>query len=146
MTYELAIEISGAGEDPNHRSHWGFVIHQPPQPFGDLLHVHLIDLDRLWYDFEVRVGSTIPSMQAVGKVKLASLDARQRHEAIEVISAEPAPRDGRKRCQDWVFDALLALEVNDLVPDGSCRFWKGMVGRAARDVRVAAGDSWTSLN
>ncbi|KAJ5595475.1 uncharacterized protein N7459_001683 [Penicillium hispanicum] len=144
-TYDLSIEIFGLGEDPKHRSHWGFVIHQPSQHFGDLLHVKLIDLDRLWYEFESRMGTPLATMQAVGKVKIASLNAHQRQEAIKVIGSEKAPRDGKKKCQDWVYDTLLSLEVNELVPDGTCQFWKAMVGKPARAVEQAAGANWTSL-
>jgi hypothetical protein len=54
MAYELSIEIFGAGEDAQHRSHWGFVIHKPSDLVGDLLYVKVIDLERLCV--EVRSG------------------------------------------------------------------------------------------
>ncbi|PLN79451.1 hypothetical protein BDW42DRAFT_195167 [Aspergillus taichungensis] len=145
MAYELSIEIFGLGEDPRHRSHWGFVINRPSQLVGDLLHVKLLDLDRLWYEFEPRMSTPLVTMQAVGKVKLGELTELQRQEAIRVISSERAPRDGKKKCQDWVFDTLLSLEVNELVPPGTCQFWKGMVGKPARSVRGAVGDKWMGL-
>jgi hypothetical protein len=120
--YELSIEIFGAGEDPQHRSHWGFVIHRPSALVGDLLHVKVIDLDRLWYQFEPRMSTPLRTMQAVGKVKLGDLSEQQRQHAIQVITSSPAPRDGKKRCQDWVYDTLLSLEVEELVPSGTCHF------------------------
>jgi hypothetical protein len=72
MAYELSIEVFGTGEDPNHRSHWGFVIHRPSLLFGDLLHVKAIDLDRLWYEFDPRMGTPLVTMQALGMVKIGA--------------------------------------------------------------------------
>jgi hypothetical protein len=59
MAYELSIEVFGLGEDPNHRSHWGFMIHQAPQALGDLLHVRVIGLERLCCQFEYRSGAQL---------------------------------------------------------------------------------------
>ena len=84
-------------------------------------------------------------MQAVGMVKLGNLSEQQRQHAIEIITSSPAPRDGIKRCQDWVYDTLLSLEVEELVPSGTCHFWKRMIGKPALAVEAAAGVSWTSL-
>jgi hypothetical protein len=145
MVYELSIEIFGAGEDPQHRSHWAFVIHEPSANFGDLLHVKVIDLDRLWYQFESRTGTRLRTMQAVGEVKLAVLSEQQRQHVIQVITSSPAPRDGKKRCQDWVYDTLLSLEVEELVPSGTCHFWNEMVGKSARAVKAATAVNWTDL-
>lgn len=146
MAYELSIDIFGEGEDPQHRSHWGFFIHTPPGDLGDLLHVRVIDLDRLWYQFEQRMNTPVlDTMQAVGRVKLADLSEQQRQHAIQVIKSSPAPRDGEKRCQDWVYDTLLSLEVEELVPSGTCHFWKGMVGKSARAVQASTGVKWMSL-
>ncbi|GAD96911.1 hypothetical protein PVAR5_5578 [Paecilomyces variotii No. 5] len=146
MSYELSIEICGQGEDPNHRCHWGFMINRPAEYFGDLLHVRVIDLDRLWYQFEYRSGSSLDDLQAVGKCKIADLTLQQRQEAIELIKAEKAPIDGKRRCQDWVFDTLISLEVEDLVPPGTAEFWKGMIGKPAKEVRLSCGVGWTSFN
>ncbi|KAJ5241328.1 uncharacterized protein N7469_002919 [Penicillium citrinum] len=100
MAYQLSTEVFGTGEDPNHRSHWGFMIHQPPNTTGDLPHVRLIDMDRLWYGFESRLSTNIVGMQALGLCQLAELTPRQRRQVIDVIKSEPASRDGRRRCQD----------------------------------------------
>jgi len=145
MAYQLSIEVFGTGEDPNHRSHWGFMIHQPPNTTGDLLHVRLIDLDRLWYEFESRFSTNIVDMQALGLCRLAELTPQQRRQVTDVIKSESAPRDGRRRCQDWVFSTLLSLEVEELIPTGTSEFWKGMVGRTAREVEGCVGDRWTAL-
>lgn len=103
MSYRLAIEVFGPGDDPNHRSHWGLLIYREGEDFGDLLHVQVIDLQRLWYEPDYRQGARIVTQQAVGMCKVADLDEQQRRKVIEVIRAEPAPRDGKRRCQDWVF-------------------------------------------
>ncbi|KAJ5259354.1 hypothetical protein N7478_012335 [Penicillium angulare] len=136
MAYELSIEIFGTGEDPQHRSHWGFVIHRPSSLVGDLLHVKVIDLDRLWYQFEPRMNTPLRTMQAVGKIKLGDLNEQQRQHAIQ---------GWEKRCQDWVYDTLLSLEVEELVPSGTCHIWKGMVGKSARAVQATPGVNWMSL-
>jgi hypothetical protein len=146
MAYELSIEVFGLGEDPNHRCHWGFMIHQAPQAFGDLLHVRVIDLDRLWYQFEYRSGAQLGTMQAVGKCKITNLTPQQRQKAIEVIKAEKAPTDGKRRCQDWVFDTLLSLEAEELVPSGTSALWQRMVGKPASEVQLAVGAAWTSFS
>ncbi|KAK1141561.1 hypothetical protein N8T08_008976 [Aspergillus melleus] len=145
MAYELSIQVFGTGEDPRHRSHWGFVIHKPSALVGDLYHVKVIDLDKLWYQFEPRTSTPLRTMQAVGKVKLGDLSEKQRQDAIQVITSSPAPRDGRKRCQDWVIDTLVSLEVDELVPHGTCHFWNEMVGKSARAVQATPGVNWTSL-
>ncbi|KAJ5653223.1 hypothetical protein N7490_000226 [Penicillium lividum] len=145
MQYQLSIQVFGTGEDPNHRSHWGFVIHQPPRTFGDLLHVRPVDMDKLWYEFEPRFGTDLDIMQALGLCKIGTLGSPQRRLAIEVISQEPAPRDGKRKCQDWVFSTLISLEVEELVPAGTSEFWKGMVGLPAKEVRRAVGGNWSLI-
>ena len=91
------------------------------------------------------MSTPLHTMQAVGKVKLGDLSEQQRQHAIQVITSSPAPRDGKKRCQDWVYDTLLSLEVEELVPSGTCHFWKEMVGKSARTVQETPGVNWTSL-
>lgn len=145
MAYQLSIEVFGTGEDPNHRSHWGFMIHQPPNETGDLLHVRLVDLYQLWYEFESRFNTNIVDMQALGLCRLAELTPQQRLHAIGVIKSEPAPRNGARKCQDWIFSTLLSLEVEELVPAGTSEFWKGMIGRTAMEVQGSVKDGWTAL-
>lgn len=137
MTYRLSIKISGEGKHSSYRSHWGF---------GDLLHVLILDLNRLWYQFEHRSGSNIPTnTQVVGICKIADLDSIQRRKAIEVIEAETAPRDGKRRCQDWVCAALVSLEVEELVPAGTAEVWLGLVGRSEKEVERAVEEDWEGL-
>lgn len=66
--------------------------------------------------------------------QIGDLSEQQRQQAIQFITSSPAPRDGIKRCQDWVYDTLLSLEIEELVPPGTCQFWKGMVGKSAQAV------------
>lgn len=47
--YTLSIAVYGPGEDPNHRSHWGFLIHGHGHEVGNLLHVQLLSLVGLVY-------------------------------------------------------------------------------------------------
>lgn len=145
MAYQLSIEIFGEGDSPNHRSHWGFMIHEPTKQFGDLLNVRLIDLDKLWYQFDYRSGSKLATMEAVGICKVSDLNSQQRQKAIDVIKAEEAPRDGKRRCQDWVLDTLISLEVAEVVPSGTAEIWQGLVGRTATEVERAVGANWIGL-
>jgi hypothetical protein len=62
MSYQLLVEVYGSGEDLNHRSHWGFMINQLSSLIGDLLHVRVINLEKLWYQFEERYGTNVVSM------------------------------------------------------------------------------------
>lgn len=145
MSYQLSIEVYGLGTDPTARSHWAFMIHRPPNPIGDLFHVRVIDLPKLWFQFEHRRGASITDMQPLGMCQIGHLTPQQRRDAIKVISDEPPPRDGKKRCQDWVFDTLISLEAEGLVQPGTSVFWEGMVGKPAAEVKQACGDNWTGF-
>ncbi|CAI7594271.1 unnamed protein product [Penicillium crustosum] len=139
-------KVFGPGDSPTHRSHWGFMINKPGNlEFGDLLQVEIIDAGRLWYGFAPRYATKIVDKAAVGMCKIADLTSQQRHDAIKVIEKEPAPKNSIGRCQDWIFDALLALEIEELVPSGTSAFWKGMIGRPAREVAAACGTQWTAF-
>lgn len=147
MTYDLSIEVFGPGDIPTHRSHWGFMINKPGNlQFGDLLQVEIIDAQRLLYSYAPRYATKIVDKGAAGMCKIADLTSQQRHDAIKVIEKAPAPRNSTARCQDWVFDALLSLEVDELVPSGTSEFWKGMIGRPAREVAAACGTQWTAFS
>ncbi|KAL4800221.1 hypothetical protein BDV19DRAFT_384581 [Aspergillus venezuelensis] len=117
MAYQLSISIFGPGT--SERAHWGFVIHAPPAEYGDLLYVREIDAARNWFQYE-------PLMS--------------------IISKEPAPRGGTKRCQDWVVDALVSLEIEELVADGTAQVWTDRVGKPTKDIKRGVGAAWTSLN
>lgn len=142
MAYELSIEIFGTGEDPQHRSHWGFVIHRPASYVGDLLHVKLIDLNRLWYQFEQRSGTPLRTMQAIGKVKVADLSEQQRQHAIQVITASPAPRDGKKRVRTGFMTPCCRLRWKSLCHPAhatSGRRWLASQHRLFRKLLVSFG-------
>lgn len=145
MEHKLLIEVFGAGENPEDPSHWAFVINQPPSPTGDMLHVRMMDETRHWFQLETRFGTDIITQQAYGMCMIATLNNEQRRQAIQIISGEDAPRDGKRNCQDWVFSALISLEVEELVPSGTSGFWKGMIGKPAREVRKAVGPNWLPL-
>ncbi|KAL2828592.1 hypothetical protein BJY01DRAFT_255312 [Aspergillus pseudoustus] len=145
MAYELLIEICGPGLSAKSRSHWGFAIRESGASFGDLLHVQVIDLERLWYQFDAREGIDLATMQAEGMAKVVDLTADQRRRVVSIIRAEAAPRDGKRRCQEWIVDALVSLEVEELVPDGTAEFWSRLVGKRAGEVKLAAGTNWTPL-
>lgn len=146
MTYNLSIEVFGPGTDPEYRSHWGFMINKPDNlDFGDFLQVEVININNLWYEYTPRYGTKIIDRCAVGMCKIADLTPDQRSQAITVIKKEAAPRGNNKRCQDWVFDALLSLEIEDLVPSGTSEFWKGMIGKPAVEVAKACREQWTAF-
>ncbi|KAL4970757.1 uncharacterized protein BDV14DRAFT_1749 [Aspergillus stella-maris] len=148
-THELYIPISGPGLSPQSRSHWSFLLRTPGATYGDLLHVQVIDLAKLWYQFDAREGIDLSrrSLQAEGMVKIADLTAEQRRRAIAVIRGEAAPRDGKRRCQEWIVDALVGLEVEELVEGGMAERWNKFVGWRAEDVkRCMLGEGrWVAL-
>lgn len=143
--YHLSVEVFGNGENPRDPSHWAFVIHQPPSASGDLLHVRVLDPTKGFFQFESRYGSRIRTQQALGLGYIALLTPEQRRTVIEIISKEEAPKNDNRNCQDWVFSALLSLEIEELVPPGSSEFWKGMINKPAREVAAALGGNWTKL-
>jgi len=73
--------------------------------------------------FEERSGVDVASWQSAGRFKIATLTEEKHRHAKEVISKEPPPRDGKKRCQDWVLDVVIALEVEEIVDPGLSNTW-----------------------
>ncbi|KAL4932675.1 uncharacterized protein BDV17DRAFT_287617 [Aspergillus undulatus] len=148
-THELYIPIAGPGLTPQSRSHWSFLLRKPGATYGDLLHVQVIDLTKLWYQFDAREGIDLSSssLQAEGMVKIADLTGEQRRRVIATIRNEAAPRDGKRRCQEWVVDALVSLEVEELVPGGTAERWSSFVGWRAGDVKGVMGQEgkWVAL-
>ena len=146
MAYKLSILVSGPGTDPRYRSHWGFMINQTDRDLGDLLHTQLIDLSRLWYQFEERTDTPVISKSSEGRIVLATLTAEQREKAKQIIRQEQAPRDGRKRCQDWVSDTIISLEAEEIVDAGLSTVVAQWVGQSAAQVSRAAGWRWISAS
>ncbi|KAL4916854.1 hypothetical protein BDW62DRAFT_202346 [Aspergillus aurantiobrunneus] len=146
MTYTLSITIAGPGT--TERAHWDFTIHKPAAPFGSLLHVRLLDStnpNKHSFIFENREGHGLSEQDAWGLVPLAQLDGVQRAAVVSVLEKEKPPV-GVGRCQDWVVDALVALEVEELVPDGMARAWSARIGRVTVCIREEVGEGWLALN
>ncbi|KAL4943407.1 hypothetical protein BDV06DRAFT_189943 [Aspergillus oleicola] len=141
MTHQLSISIHGPGQTSN--AHWGFTIHTPGQEFGDLLHVRLITATR--FQFENRNGHGLSEQDAWGLAPIALLDGVQRAAAVEILEAEKPPTGGED-CQDWVVDALVELEVAELVEPGTAETWATRRGKDTAVVRGEVGEGWVALN
>lgn len=141
--YALSIIVHGPGTDRNHRSHWAFGIHDPHSTRGCLLHVTVIDLQRLIYQFETRRDVVIRSKSSEGTFVVSHIRQEHIRQAIEIISTEPAPRDGVERCQDWILRAVISLEAEEIVPPGTADFISRLVGQPAAMVARAVGERWT---
>lgn len=146
MDYEISVIVYGLGTDPEYRSHWAFMIHRVGYDFGDLLHVTLLDLETLRFIFEHRSGTKLKSRQAIGRCRLAKLTAAQRLLAIRIMMGEKPPNDGMKRCQEWILEVLISLEVEELVPPGMSSRWEKNIGKPAKQVSLAMADVWEPLN
>lgn len=146
MACQLSISISGPGTSKP--AHWGFVIHNPPDNYyGDMLHVRLIDRRNNIFQFEPRTPHALESHGAYGLCKLADLDGAQRFRVASILEKEvPAPRGGTRNCQDWVVDGLVALEVEELVKDGTTAIWTSRVGKRTHVIKDEVGGEWESLN
>lgn len=145
MTYHLCIQVFGLGEVPNHRSHWAFLLYTPPDDFGDIHQVLCIDPQTLWYLHDRREAITINTPPAVGMCSIAILDAKGRSDAIRMIQNEPAPRDGKRRCQDWTIDVLISLEVEEIIEPGTAAKWGRRVGMTARELAQDCGEGWVAF-
>ena len=141
-SYVLSIVVYGPGTDANHRSHWAFAIHQSTAESGVLLHVQLIDLNKLIYQYDERKGVDIRSKSSEGSFAVASLTQEQVGQAVKIIREESAPRDGVERCQDWVLRTIIALEAEEIVPSGTSAWIDTLVGQAAAAVAQAVGERW----
>lgn len=144
MTYQLSVAIFGPGISEH--AHWGFVIHQSPSPHGDLLHVRLIDIPSNRFIFENRSGHGLESQNAWGLCKISLLDHAQRSKVISILSSEKPPSGGTKDCQDWVIDALVTLEVEELVPARTAHNWSSRIGKQTDAIKSEVGINWNSLN
>lgn len=141
--YALSIIVYGPGTDRNHRSHWAFAIHDSKLRRGCLLHVSVIDLQRLIYQFDIRRDVEIGSISSEGTFVVSYIEQEHIRQAVEIISTEPAPRDGVERCQDWILRAVISLEAEEIVPPGTADFISRLVGQPAAVVARAVGERWT---
>ncbi|KAF2661331.1 hypothetical protein K491DRAFT_449648 [Lophiostoma macrostomum CBS 122681] len=142
MSYYLSVIVDGPGDDPNHRSHWAFALHAPGSSVGNLLQVNLLDLNRLVYSFDKRKDVKVQSESSEGYFSIATLSLEQYQRADQIISQEPAPNNGRDRCQDWVQNCIIALEVEEMVPSGTSEWLGGLVGQPAATVASKTGSRW----
>jgi hypothetical protein len=143
--YEISIVVYGHGIDPNDRSHWGFFICRKGDYLGDLLHVALVG-QPLLYEYTERAPMNMRSARRSGRSIVATLNRRLCERASEIIRSEPAPRDGRRRCQDWVMAVMLRLETAELVSQGTSRRWTRLVGRPVSQLAAALGRSWQAFS
>ncbi|KAL2834817.1 hypothetical protein BJY01DRAFT_259354 [Aspergillus pseudoustus] len=147
MTYQLSISLFGSGvNDP---AHWGFVIHQPPNEWGTLMHVRTIDERLNIFQFEHRNPHTLTEQDAWGICRLATLSTTAERLRVAKISEHdvPPPRGGTDNCQNWVVDALVALKVEEVVANGTTAVWAARIGVRTRDIKMQAGaGGWDSLN
>ena len=99
-SHTLSIAIEGTGEDPNHRSHWSFLLSCPGSSFGTLLQVQVISLEGLIYQFESRTGHPFETPNLEGRVILGDIEATKYNQVVKIISGEPAPRNGKVSFQE----------------------------------------------
>lgn len=129
--YVLSIVIYGPGTDPNHRSHWAFAIHRKTAESGVLLHVQLIDLSKLIYQYDERRGVDVRSRSSEGSFAVAPLTNEQVQQAVKIIREEQAPNDGGEVPR-------LGTEGDHLV--------RGRRDRTSRDIIVDRGAGRESSN
>ena len=141
--YVLSIVVYGPGTDTNHRSHWAFAIHKTSAESGVLLHVQLIDLARLIYQYDERSGVAIRSRSSEGSFAVAHLTRDQVAQAVKIIREEQAPKDGVEKCQDWVLRTIISLEAEELIPPGTSAWIERLVGNSAAALAQAVGRRWT---
>ncbi|KAF2130397.1 hypothetical protein P153DRAFT_365994 [Dothidotthia symphoricarpi CBS 119687] len=142
-SYALSIAVFGDGEDPNHRSHWGFLTFMPGSSVGNLLQVQLLSLRGLVYQYEYLTGQPLDSQSCEGRVLLGYIDTSKYHQVVKIISEEPAPRNNRDRCQDWILECVIGLEAEELLPPGTSDWIQDIIGKPSKDVATAVGARWT---
>lgn len=142
--YLLSIIVSGRGDDPNHRSHWAFAIHRPDQPLCTLYQVNLIG-EGLIYQFEERGGEPLLSRSSEGHFLVGPIKSSNYVKTKEIISKEPAPRNGRDRCQDWVMNCIIVLETEELVEDGTSELISRLIGKNVDQLKGIVQDRWTDV-
>jgi hypothetical protein len=84
----------------------------------------------------------VQSKSSEGYFIIATLSLEQYQRADQIISEEPAPNKGRDRCQDWVQNCIISLEVEEIVPPGTSEWLEGLVGQPAATVASKAGSRW----
>ncbi|KAF2638186.1 hypothetical protein P280DRAFT_551345 [Massarina eburnea CBS 473.64] len=141
--YELYIVLEGLGHSEHHRSHWSFAFHYPGTLLANVHQVLLLNDTRRFYHYDRRDGVPHPTPGSEGKVLLARLTVNQCTSAQEIISRELPPRNGKDRCQDWILNCVIALEVAELIEPGASEFLGGCVGLDAATVLARFDAQWT---
>ena len=142
--YVLSIVVEGAGLSPQNRSHWSFAFHRPDSTIANICQVLLLDDTRLLYQFDRRDGVPYPVSRSEGAVKLAELSPNEYARALQAISKEPPPRNGKDRSQDWVLNCVVAMEVEEILQSGSAELVGGLVGLSAAAVKDNAAARWVN--
>jgi hypothetical protein len=140
--YHLSMIIQGRGDDPSHRSHWAFAIHRAHSQLCTLFQVNLLSEEGLIYQFETRGGESLDSPSNEGCFLVTSFKADEYNRVTQLISREPAPRNGKDRCQDWVLGCVIALETEELVGDGTAQLIDSLVGKNVDQVGDILKDRW----
>lgn len=107
------------------------------------MHVTLLDLEKLIYQFDSRKDVEFRSPGSEGSFVVGYLTREHMRQAVEIISKEPAPRDGVEKCQDWILRAVISLEAEEIVPPGTSDLISKLVGQPAVVVAQAVGERWT---
>jgi len=141
-THALSLVVCGKGDDPSNPSHWSFNFHPIFSQTGTQLQVLIIDPDHLWYQFDKRDGAPILAPESEGHFQIATFTPTQYARASDIICNEPAPRNGRDRCQDWIVNCLIGLEAEEVVPAGTAERIGDLVGKTASMVAHAVGEDW----
>ena len=144
MYYNLSIVVSGPNDDPSNCSRWAFALHAPDSPIGNLLDVTALKLDRPIYAFDKRAGVEFQSIYSEGYFVIARLSPEQYWRADQIIAQEPAPVNGKDRCQDWIQNCVIALEIEEIVPPGTSEWLGELVGKPATVIASSPGTRWVS--
>lgn len=140
--YHLSIIIQGRGDDPLHRSHWVFAVHRAHSKLCTLFQVNLLSEEGLIYQFETRGGESLDSQSNEGYFLVTKFKADEYNRVTQLISREPAPRNGKDRCQDWVLGCVIVLETEELVGDGMAELVDSLVGNNVYQVGDILKDRW----
>ncbi|RPA84248.1 hypothetical protein BJ508DRAFT_412937 [Ascobolus immersus RN42] len=140
---QLSLLIEGVGISHDTPSHWAFALHSANSTTCTLLNVLVLDDSipqaRRVYGLDRRDGHEMINNDSQGRLLLApDLTAIQYKKASEVIEAEPAPLNAKgegENCQNWCLNALVDLEVEELVEAGLSEWLGSLVGKSAQFVK-----------
>ena len=140
--YTLYIVIEGPGHSAQYRSHWLFAFRRSGSDLANIYQVLVLDDFHQIYGFDRRDGIPFPVSGCEGAVKLAELAPHQYVRAQQVLLAEPAPKNGWDRFQDWTLNCVIGLEVEEILGVGTAELLAGLVGRSAAGVEEMVRSRW----